>query len=136
MKDVYEKSLRMRLRFTLGDRHDLTLENLWELPLRGNNGYNLDTLAQDLDERRRQSLELSFVNEKTTSKNQELAQEMFDVVKHIIDRKLEDEVEAQKQVEIQNERRLLQEILERKKLDELNNKSIDEIDQMLKDLEN
>ena len=86
---MFEKASRLKLRFET-KRGTIGAEDLWDLPLLGNGGFNLDTIAVDLHNKISESGVISFVDQK---KGDDLLQLRFDIVKHILGTKI---VEAEK----------------------------------------
>jgi hypothetical protein len=85
---LFEKASRIGLRFdTL--KGAATVEDLWLLPLTSTTGApNLDKIAQDLDAQLRNAPTVSFVHKET--KNNDIPQMKFDIVRHIINIRLEE----------------------------------------------
>ena len=79
--NIFELASREKLRFNTG-RLQVTVEQLWELPLTGAN--SLDTLAVELDAAIRNTAPRSFVTNSATAADKTL-QLQFDIVKHVID---------------------------------------------------
>lgn len=130
----FEKATRLRLRFNVGTLSNLTVEDLWSLPLTGNKGNSLDALAISLNKKLSDETPKSYVT-KTVTQTDTTTQLSFDIVKHIIDTRLAEQ-EAQQNKLIKNAQRAqLEELKNQKKLAELQNLTIEEIDQRLKELE-
>lgn len=98
----FEKATRKKLRFN-STSGVLSVEDLWDLPLTGR-GANLDKLAKSLHKELKESEEESFVV-KTVRKDSEL-QLKFDIVKYIIDVKLEEQETAKNRADKKAEKEL------------------------------
>ena len=49
--NMFEQAARLKLRFAVGARVNLTVENLWDLPLTNVKGEDLDHIAIELQEK-------------------------------------------------------------------------------------
>lgn len=112
---------------------DLTTEDLWTLPLQSAVGKaNLDDIAKALNKQLKESDgETSFV--KPVVKRTADIQAHFDVVKAVIDVKVEERDAAVLAVEKEKKQKLL-ELLDKKKNVELEGKTTAELEEMLKGL--
>lgn len=119
MAELFEKATRARLRFKVANGQVGT-EDLWELPLE-----RLDTLAKALNKEVKESAEESFI--KTRSRASETLQLKFDVVKHVIDVKLAEKEAAKDAAERLQRKALLKEIIAKKELSGLEEKSIEDL---------
>ena len=132
--NIFEKASRLRLRFNVGTLSNLTVEDLWALPLVGNKDNNLDALAIKFNAELEKEKPQSFVRANVQKTDKETALS-FEIVKHIIDVRVAEE-EAQRNAMVkQAQRSQLEQLKAQKQLQELQNLSLEEIDQRLKDLE-
>jgi hypothetical protein len=123
--NLFEFATRKKLRFD-STRGTLTVEQLWDVPLRSNDEFNLDTIAKTVNRALKSVTEESFVATGKTSAQTQF-ERMLEVVKHIIGVKLEEEALAKKRVENRAEKEKLLQILAEKqagKLSELSEKEI------------
>ncbi len=132
---MFEKASRLKLRFQTA-RGELTVEDLWDLRLTSINSINLDNIAIELNKKLKETEQVSFVS--STKKTNEVDQLKFDIVKHIIDTRVEEarqqrEIEATRAAKAATKERIV-EILEQKKTEELSTKSVEELTQMLKEI--
>ena len=88
--NMFEQATRLKLRFAVGTRVNLTVENLWDLPLTNVKGEDLDHIAIELQEKLSTN-EKSFVVQQSKNKETQLNQLKFDIVKYIIDVRLEEQ---------------------------------------------
>lgn len=86
---MYEFALRNKMRFT-SNKGLISLEALWELPLRSKDGFNLDSVAKATNIKLKEAGETSFVD---TGRNaaQISAEAEMAIVKHVISVKLTEE---------------------------------------------
>lgn len=124
---MFEKASRMKIRFNT-DKGQLSVEDLWDLPLTSAKQVSLDQIARDINRELRETSELSFVLEKT--KENELAELKFSVVKHIIDVRLAERKAKEDRAINQEKVRQIDEILRAKEADDLKGKSVEELKQM------
>ena len=122
-----EKATRLRLRFETS-RGNLNVEDLWRLPL-----AELDKLAIALNKQLKESSEESFI--KAKSKDNKLLELRFDIVKHIIETLLSEDEEKKKAADKRAKREQLLELIAKKKNQELEGKSLEELEAELTKLE-
>lgn len=123
----FEKATRLRLRFETS-RGNLNVEDLWRLPL-----AELDKLAIALNKQLKESSEESFI--KAKSKDNKLLELRFDIVKHIIETLLSEDEEKKKAADKRAKREQLIELIAKKKNQELEGKSLEELEAELTKLE-
>nr|DAE52001.1 MAG TPA: hypothetical protein [Bacteriophage sp.] len=123
----FEKATRLRLRFETS-RGNLNVEDLWRLPL-----AELDKLAIALNKQLKESSEESFI--KAKSKDNKLLELRFDIVKHIIETLLSEDEEKKKAADKRAKREQLLELIAKKKNQELEGKSLEELEAELTKLE-
>jgi hypothetical protein len=97
MSDLFIVASRKKFRFA-SERGDLSVEQLWDLPLTSKNGFNLNAVAIAVDSELKGLAEESFVETSTNPRRRELEQ-MLEVVKYVISvkelkRKLQDAIAA------------------------------------------
>lgn len=94
MSALFERASRLKVRFETA-KGNLTVEDLWDLPLTSRNGNNLDEIAKELHRKVKESAEIeSFV--KKAVKKDTVTLLKFEVVKYIIDVRLAEEEAAEK----------------------------------------
>ena len=86
-QEIFERSVKEKVRFNT-DIGSLLPEDLFDLPLTGDTAVNLDDLAKSLNREVKASAEESFVK-KATRTNSTLKLKL-DIVKRVIEIKLED----------------------------------------------
>lgn len=125
MKNLFEYATRNKLRFA-STRGLLTVEQLWDAPLRSKDDFNLNSIAKAASKAWKEISEESFVE--TAKTPEHTSREMaLDIVKYVIDVKLDEEVAAEKRVANKIEKEKLLKILAEKqegKLSELSEKEL------------
>ena len=118
--DIFEYATRNKLRFA-STRGDLSVEQLWDVPLRSKDDFNLNVVAKTVNKALKDASEDNFV-ETTRSSLQVKLEFALEAVQHVIEVKLDDERAAKKRAENKLEREKLLAILVEKqdgKLSEL-----------------
>lgn len=129
--NIFEKAARSALRFSTS-RGELTVEQLWSLPLTGKSlQLDLDTVAKEVNRQLKEVTEESFVS--TNSNPQKTSLELkLELVKYIIGVKLEEQTAAKDAATKKVRKSQLLEILAQKQNNKLNEMSEADI---LKELE-
>lgn len=128
---MFETASRMKLRFA-SHKGQLTVEQLWDLPLKSTNNVCLNTVAQNCHNDLTSQDEMDFIG--GTKVDNTVFQMKFDIVKHIIDvRVAENEARNNAKARAAEKQKLLG-ILSNKKDTELQGKSAEEIQKMIDDL--
>lgn len=123
--NIYEYATRNKIRFASA-RGELTVEQLWDVPLRSNDEFNLNMVAKAANNAVKKINEESFVEVKRTSQHERL-ETALEIVKHVIEVKLADEAAAKRRAENKQEKEKLLAILAEKqdgKLSELSEKEL------------
>jgi hypothetical protein len=107
----------------------ISVEDLWDLSLQ-----NLDSIFKTLNSELKQTKEESLLNTKT--KQDEELDVKIEIVKYIVKVKLEEQELRQKAKEQKEQKQKILEILATKQDQDLQNKSIDELKEMLNQLGN
>lgn len=123
--NMFEYATRNKVRFT-STRGELTVEMLWDVPLRSKDGFDLDAVAKTANKSLKALTEESFVSTERTPAH-EKAELTLEIVKHVIQVKLAEEVAAKKRADNRVEKEKLLRILAEKqegKLSELTEKEL------------
>lgn len=128
---MFEKASRLKLRFTTS-KGDITVEDLWDLKLTSRNGFDLDSVAKNLNTAVKESGEESFVLKRNT-KNAILDLK-FEIVKHIIKVKMDEAEVAEKSAENKSKKETILGIIANKQNEELQGKSVEELTKMASSL--
>lgn len=130
--NIFEFATRRALRFP-SKRGLLTTEQLWELPLTASDNMSLDGVARAANASLKEFNEESFVTPKPTAGKQE-AQVRLDIVKHIIQVKLEEAEKARTAKARAEERQRLLAIMGDKQEAELRGLSMADLQKRLDEL--
>ena len=133
MDNLFLQATREKFRFE-SSKGDLSVEQLWDLPLTSRTGFDLDTVAKAVNADLKASNEESFVNANNNPAVSRL-QAQLEVVKAIIEVKLAQAEAAKKRAEKAAERQRLMEVLHSKKDQELQGLSVEEIERRLSQLD-
>ena len=133
MDNLFLQATREKFRFE-SSKGDLSVEQLWDLPLTSRTGFDLDTVAKAVNADLKTSNEESFVNVNNNPAVSRL-QAKLEVVKAIIEVKLAQAEATKKRAEKVAERQRLMEVLHSKKDQELQGLSVEEIERRLAQLE-
>lgn len=124
-ENIFEYVTRNKLRFS-SSRGELTVEQLWDVPLRSADGFNLDAVAKAANKAFKDVTEESFVATTRTAAHDRLEMTL-EVVKRVIDAKLDDEEASKRRSANKLEKEKLLVILAEKqdgKLSELSEKEL------------
>lgn len=136
MEELFRKAIENKWRFPAAGRNVLSLEELYDLPLAGNNGTNLDTVANLINnELQVKRSKVSFVTTNTRN-DREVAEleDKLELVKDVIQVKLERNAARQEQVAKASEKAMLEALLVQKQTEALKNLSEEEIRKRLAEL--
>lgn len=125
MTDLFVIASRKKFRFA-SERGDLTVEQLWDLPLTSKNGFNLNTIAIAINSELKGLAEESFVETSSNPRRRELEQ-MLEIAKFIIATKQDETKAASERLARQAMRNKLQEAIEAKEDQALVGSSIEEL---------
>lgn len=129
---MFDKAVRMKLRFAT-KAGNLSVEDLWDLPLSSTTGkVNLDEIAVGLYNELSNKKTMSFVG--TTTKETDNTQLKFDVVKFIIDVKLEEGKKAAAEKELAARKQKIMEIITHKEDERLSSLTLEELRKQLEAL--
>lgn len=131
--NLFEYATRNKIRFST-ERGYLTVEDLWDLPLISTRGLSLDQVGRDLRKAIRENEEESLVEVYNPIENEMTI--MFNIVKHIIDTKQQENINRKNKAEKDLKIKKLEEILARKTEDSLNELSIDDIQAEIEKIRN
>lgn len=138
-KNLFEIASKSKLRFA-SSVGDLTVEDLWDLPTKttaGSKRPSLDSIAVDLHRQINDadSTILSFVNEKQASAEVDQLKLKFDIVRHILQKKVEEanaKVATAQKAQMKSK---LRELIAEKEEDGLKSKTVEELQEMLKQID-
>lgn len=125
---MFEKASRLKLRFGT-PRGVLSVEDLWDLDVRFLDNIYKDAMAQIKEESGD-----SLLNEPADKEIDERLQLSVDIIKHIVQLKLQERDAAKVAAQKQARKQKLMEILAEKQEGELREKSIDELRQLIEQI--
>lgn len=130
--NIFEYATRNKLRFA-SIRGELSVEQLWDVPLRSTDDFNLNTIAKAANKTLKDSEE-NFVETAKTAVHtrREMAME---VIRHVIDTKLNEEQAAATRAERKREKEKLLAILAEKQEGKLSALSEKELQNRIRALE-
>jgi hypothetical protein len=111
-KNIFEYATRNKIRFS-SSRGELTIEQLWDVPLRSKDDLNLNAVAQAASKALKAASEESFVETARTALHVKL-EATLEIVKHVIGVKLAEEEAAQTRAANKLEKERLLQILAEK----------------------
>lgn len=114
---MFEKASRVKLRYST-NRGVLSVEDLWDLSLE-----QLDPIAINLNKRLKESQTESFIKTRT----KDTTELKFNIVKHIIDVKLQEQEERTVAAEKKAKRQKILDLMAKKQDAELESKSYEEL---------
>ncbi len=131
--NIFEYATRSKLRFA-SSKGDLTTEQLWDVPLRSSDGFNLNAVAKAANEAVKAANEENFVETARTPAHTRI-ETALDVIKHIIEAKLADEAAAKRRAENRIKREKLLTALAEKQDGKLSEMSERELKKQIAELE-
>lgn len=123
--NMFEVATRAKVRFP-SIKGELSIEQLWDVPLRSKDDFNLDAIAKTANKALKAISEESFVETKRNPMKPR-AELVLDLVKYVIETKLNEEEEIKKRADNKLEKEKLLKILAEKqdgKLSELSEKEL------------
>lgn len=130
---MFEKAARTKLRFP-STRGDLSVEQLWDLPLTSKTGFDLDTIAREVNQNLKAATEDSFVTVRVNPLKDRFELSL-DILKHVIHVKLVEADAVIKAAARKVEKNRLVEILDQKKDQALLSLTPEEIQKKIAELE-
>lgn len=124
---MFEKASRLKLRFE-SSKGLLSTEDLWGLSL-----DSLDNLAKSVNKKLKESQEESFINRKSKSDSE--LELKLNILKRVIEYKLDKAEKLKARNKVSEERRVLMEILAQKDLENKRNMSQEDILKRLNELD-
>lgn len=108
-KNLFEYATRNKIRFS-SVRGELTVEQLWDVPLRSKDDFNLNTVAKAANKALKDISEESFVETAKTPEHTK-RELVLEIVKYVIDVKINEEDAAKRRAENKAEKDKLLKIL-------------------------
>lgn len=117
--NLFEYASRIKLRFA-SVKGEITAEQLWDVPLRSRDDFNLDAVAKNANKALKAATEESFVSAEPKPEHVRL-EVALEVVKYVIAVKIAEEAAATKRAENKAEKEVLLKILAEKQEGKLSN---------------
>lgn len=130
--NIFENATRKNYKFSSAVG-ELNVIDLWNLPLTSKRGPNLNDVAKGINSELKAEQEESFVEISTNARKADLEAKL-EIVKHIIAVKMRENAERLESAEKAKRREQLIDLLARKRDQELENKTIEEIEAELNSL--
>jgi hypothetical protein len=130
--NIFEQATRRAIRFESA-KGDLSVEQLWDLPLQSRNQFDLDTVAKTVNRQLNAVTEESFVSVRENPAKETLSLKL-EIVKHIISVKLQEAEEARNRATKASEKEKLLRLLDEKQNEALRALTPEEIQERLKAL--
>jgi len=130
--NIFEQASRLRLRFESA-KGNLTVEDLWELPLSSEKSVSLDSVAKKIYQNLNGVQSISFVGESTEANT--LDRLRMDIVLLIIDVKKAENAAARKATENRIEAQRIMEQMAKLQDKALDNMSMDQLQARLAELQ-
>jgi len=124
---LFQLASRQKFRFQ-SVKGELTVEQLWDLPLQSRNGFDIDHVAKALSGELKTLTDDSFVTSALEKPGKALLEQKLELVKVIITQLLADNVAANRASARRAERDKLLEIRAQKQDENLGTLSLEEID--------
>ncbi len=131
--DAFKEGTRINVLFP-SKVGELSIQQLWSLPLQSKTGVDLDTLAIGVNEQLKKSGTESFV--KKSSGPDKLLQLKLDILKEIIEYKQNEEDKRAKRTELNKRRQLLLAQLDKKQTEEVSALTTEQVLAQLAELDN
>lgn len=133
--NLFEYATRNALRFESSKGlNSLSVEDLWNLPLKSDRNVSLDQVAQLTNKRMHEEQNISFVDEQPSVSRDNTVR--MSIVKYIIDVKKHENKTKEAAKERADLIRKLQEIKQQRKEESLSKMSEQELDEMIANLKN
>lgn len=130
--NIFELASRQKLRFP-STRGDLTVEQLWDLPLQSKSQFDLDSIAKSVNHDLKGRAEESFVSTSTDPMRGRL-ETMLEVLKHVIQVKQEENTANANRIRNAQERARIAEIIDKKQGAALESETLEQLQARLKEL--
>lgn len=105
---IFETATRKKIRFA-SNKGNLSVEQLWDVPLRSKNGFNLNEVAKAANREVQEIVEENFVGRNTPGTT--TSHLRLELVKHVIAAKIAEETVAEQRVKNKIERQKLLRLL-------------------------
>lgn len=132
-QNIFEYATRNKLRFA-SPRGELSVEQLWDIPLRSRDGFDLNAIAKSVSKMIKEVTEENFVETTKTVRHIKL-EIALELVKHVIETKLGEEKAAETRAANKQKKEKLLAILAEKQDGKLSALSEKELQKQIASLE-
>lgn len=132
--NYFEYATRTKLRFP-STKGELTIEQLWDVPLRSRDDFNLNSVAKAASKKLKDLSEENFVEAATKTPEHVRCETVLAIVKYIIDIKVGEEQAAERRAENKIKKEKLLKILAEKEEGKLSEMSMAELKKQIAQLE-
>lgn len=130
---MFEFATRNKIRFS-SPRGELSVEALWDVPLRSKDGFDLNTVAKASSKALKAISEENFVETTKTAEHSRLEAAMS-IVEHVIETKLDEEAAAKTRADNRAKKATLLQALAEKQAGKLSAMSEKELQKQINELE-
>lgn len=134
MSEIYKSAAQQALRFP-SKRGDLTVEQLFQLPLKSQTGFDLDSVAKAINGQLKNAGEESFVEDTTFDPRKHALALSLDIVKDVIATKQAENRAVAAKLQKASERKKILDAIAAKKDAQLSQASLEELEKQLAALE-
>lgn len=127
---MYKFAAQKKFRFP-SVRGELTVEQLFDLPLKSQTGFDLDTVARTINAQLKSESEESFVEDVTSDPVKEALKTALNIVKDVIKTKQDDNAARLNKLKKADERKKILDAIAAKKDEQLTAASLEELEQKL-----
>ena len=127
---MYKFAAQNKLRFE-SIRGHLTVEQLFELPLKSNSGFDLDTVARTINTELKGVGEESFVEDNSADPRKKSLEVSLEIVKDVIKTKQEENAARLDKAHRQERKRKILDIMAAKQDEKLTSASLEELEREL-----
>ena len=128
--NIYKFAAQNTLRFP-SKRGDITVEQLFQLPLKSQTGFDLNEVAKAINAQLKSASEEDFVGNDSTDPKQKILQVAMEIVKDVIETKKAENAAAASRVHRAAERRKLLDAIAAKKDAALTQASMEDLEKKL-----
>jgi len=130
MSDIYKFAAQNDLRFP-SIRGDLTVENLFHMPLKSPSTFDLDTVAREVNSKLKDMSEESFVEDKAADPKKNRLEVSLEIVKDVIKTKQAENAAKVARMQRSVERRKILDAIGAKKDEKLSQSSLEDLEKQL-----
>ena len=131
---MYKFAAQNRLRFS-SPRGQLTVEDLFQLPLKSKTGLDLDTVAKNINSQLRQASEESFVEDSSADPQRKLLDTALEIVKDVIKTKQDENKAHMAKLKKAEQRRKILDAIGAKSDEAISKASLEDLEKQLAALE-